>query len=208
MLTRSLNLRLQKTDTGGWWIGVVMGLTLLAIAIATALGVKKIPFEVDCSPPQPLGVVMLVVGLCGIAGVILGFLRRSAAAVTLNVLTTLGVIVFSLSGDARRSLDRGISARAAASYAISHIQEPQVGHIYTFGFNRSFRYGLSFYLHQETVEWSEYSSRDSLILTNYRGEQMLRLSGVECLPSQPEDPIVVCKAGDLARGKTPKVSGM
>jgi len=91
--TRRLTSRAQG-GPGSRWIGIVSGVTLLCIAGVTLAQIRKIPFQVDYSPPEPLGNIVLAVGFCGIVASLMGALNKSVPALLLSVIVFLGQVVF------------------------------------------------------------------------------------------------------------------
>jgi len=197
LLARSVSLRVHSSDPGNRWIGIVSGVTLLSIAGATLAGIDRIPFQVDYSPPGPLGIVIMAVGLFGIVASLLGGLKKTVAALSLCLVTILGALVFSLTGDAGWSLDEGISPRVAASFAWETTRESPTRQIFTYGLRRADNYGLNFYLHRELQEWNTNERQHGWILTNHPGQQRLSRFGLNCFPMRRGEPIAICVDQDL-----------
>jgi len=197
LLTRAVSLRVRRGGPGSRWIGIVSGVTLFCIPGVTLAQISKIPFQVDYSPPEPLGNIVLAVGFCGIVASLMGALNKSVPALLLSVIVFLGAVVFSLTGDAAWSLDKGISSRVAASYARETARDSPDRQILTYGLPRADRYGLSFYLHRELQEWTANERQDAWILTNYESQERLRQLGPTCFPMRRGAPIAICENQEL-----------
>jgi 4-amino-4-deoxy-L-arabinose transferase-like glycosyltransferase len=207
LLARAASLRMHRGGPGNRWVGIASGVTLLIIAGTTLAEMDKIPVQIDYSPPVPLGIVVLTVGFCGIAASLLGALKKSVPALSLSVAVYVGAVLFSLTGDAAGSLDKGISPRVAASYARETFGSSPDGQILTYGIRRADRYGLSFYLHRELQDWTPNERRHAWVLANYEGQERLRQLGLKCPPMERGAPIAICEdqelAGSLPRGGQP-----
>ncbi|HEV1992885.1 MAG TPA: phospholipid carrier-dependent glycosyltransferase, partial [Candidatus Acidoferrum sp.] len=198
LLTRAASLRLRSAGPGSRWIGIVSRMTIFCIAGATLAEIDKIPFQVDYSPPGPLGIVIVTLGFSGIIASILGAFKKTVPALSLSVAVFLGAIVFSLTGDAVWSLDKGISSRVAASYAWETTRNSPDRQILVRGLPRAERYGLSFYLHRELQEWTPNERQHGWVLTNYEGQEGLRQLGLTCPPMRRGAPIAICEEDGLA----------
>jgi 4-amino-4-deoxy-L-arabinose transferase-like glycosyltransferase len=198
LLTRAISLRLRSVGPSSRWIGIVSGMTLLCIACATLAGIDKIPFQVDYSPPGPLGIVIVTVGFCGIVVSLLGALKKTVPALLLSAVVFLGAVVFSLTGDALWSLDERISPRVAAGFARETTKESPARQIFTYGLRRADDYGLNFYLRRELQEWTPTERQHGWVITNYEGQKRLRQLGVTCPPMRRGEPIAICLDKDLA----------
>ena len=198
LLARALSLRAREGRPGGRWIGIVSGLTLLSLAGATLAELDKIPFQVDYSPLGPLGFVIVALGLCGVVVALLDALKKTVSALLLSVIVFLGAVLFSITGDAEWSLDKGISSRVAGNYAFESTRDSPDGQTFTFGLRRADRYGLSFYLHRELQEWTPSERQNGWVLTNYASQERLRQLGLDCPPMRRGTPIAICKYRGLA----------
>jgi 4-amino-4-deoxy-L-arabinose transferase-like glycosyltransferase len=198
LLTRAVSLRVHRAGAGIHWIGMVSGMTLLSIAGATFAEVGRIPFQVDYSPPEPLGIVIVAVGFCGIVASLMSAFEKTVPALLLSVTAFLGSLVFSLTGDAVWSLDKGISPRVAASYTWETTRNSPDKQIFVYGLRRADGYGLSFYLHRELQEWTSNERHHAWVLTNYEGQEHLRQLGLACPPMRRGAPIAICKEQELA----------
>jgi len=105
LLTRAVSLRVRRGGPAVRWIGIVSGVTLLCIAGVTLAQIRKIPFQVDYSPPEPLGNIVLAVASVGSLLHLWGALNKSVPALLLSVIVFLGAVVFF--SDGRRSLLAG-----------------------------------------------------------------------------------------------------
>jgi 4-amino-4-deoxy-L-arabinose transferase-like glycosyltransferase len=196
LLSRAVSLRVRRGGPKCRWIGIVSGVTLISIAGATLAEMDSIPFQVDYSPPGPLGIVIVTVGFCGILVSLMGALKKTVPALLLSVVVFLGAIVFSLTGDAAWSLDKGISPRGAGSYAGQTIRDLPDRRVFTYGLKRAYQFGLNFYLHRELQEWMPNERQHGWVLTNYEGQERLRQLGLTCPPMRRGAPIAICEAHD------------
>lgn len=193
VLARVVSLRVSKDYPAGRWVGIVCGVTLLCIAGTTLSNLDKIPFQVDYSPPGPLGIVIVAAGFCGIVAALLGAFKKTVPALLLSAVAFLAAIVFSLTGDAVWSLDRGISSRTAASFAWETIRASPDTRVLTYGLRRADGYGLSFYLHRELKEWTASERQHGWVLADYEGQERLRQLGLTCFPMRRGAPIAICE---------------
>jgi 4-amino-4-deoxy-L-arabinose transferase-like glycosyltransferase len=200
LLTRGISNRTRRGEPGSRWIGIVSGGTLLSIAGVTLAELGKIPFQVDYSPSGPLGFVIVAVAFCGVVVAILGALKKTVAALFLSVVALLGTVVFSLTGDAEWSLDKGVSPRTAANFARESTKDSTDREILIYGVRRTDQYGLSFYLHRELKEWTPGERQHGWVLTTYHGEERLRQLGLNCPPMRRGEPIAICEDQGLADG--------
>ncbi|MGB6496097.1 MAG: glycosyltransferase family 39 protein, partial [Candidatus Acidiferrum sp.] len=73
-----------------------------------------------------------------------------------------------------------ISARTLASQLWAHRVPPD--HLFVYhGMSRSFRYGLSFYLHQDLPDWSEKSNADVYVISGSLDCSHLEMRGFNCV---------------------------
>jgi len=198
LLTRTVSIHLSRTVPGNRWIGIASGVTLVSIAGATLAELNKIPFQLDYSPPAPLGAIIVTVAFCGIVASFLGALKKTVPALLLCVVVLLAAIVFSLSGDALWSLDKGISSRTAASFAWESLKDSSNRQIFVYGLRRANVYGLNFYLHRDLQNWTPNQHQPGWILTNYEGRDRLTQLGLACLYMRRGEPIAICQEKELA----------
>jgi len=154
------------------WITVGFGVTWLGIGLSAAHWMHRLP----PGARDALGRTMYFCAALAIAGGIaiaaLG-LTRKRGALALSVL--LVVLLVEVAG-ARvlPSLDPYLSARWHAEL-LRKDQRPD--RLFTFHLQRSWNYGLAFYLGRELPEWSPEDPEAALILTNPAGLEELRRLG-------------------------------
>jgi 4-amino-4-deoxy-L-arabinose transferase-like glycosyltransferase len=154
------------------WIAVGLSLTWSSMGLSVLFLVHRLP-------PAALGVTGRVIMVCaalasmgGIAILALGFLRRRGAVLVPVLLVAL--LVELAGARILPALDPHISARQHAAM-LGDDRRPD--RIFTFQLNRSWTFGLNFYLGREFPEWSPSDPEAALLLTTPKGLDELRRLG-------------------------------
>jgi len=196
LLSHSISVRVQKPLLGERWIGAASGAAVFGMI---AVAFNRLPFAVDYFPAWPLFLVQPLAPLMAIAAVALGLRRRPALALIVSVLCLVFTLGVGLTGDASWMLDRKTSARSATAVPEDVSSEYWATHVATYKLQRSFQYGLNFYMRREVPEWSKNTSGRNWVFTTMKETPELRAIGLECphyfmnLPS-----VVTCEAGTSA----------
>jgi len=153
-------------------LGGAIGLTWVALGLTAAHWTSRL----HLTPGDAIrGAVMITVSIAiigGIAVAVLGLLRRRSFLLVSLVLTILTLETANLS--ILPSLDPYISARSHAHF-MRNDRHPD--RILTYHLERSWNYGLAFYMGRELPEWSPADPEPALVLTNPQGlREMIRLS--------------------------------
>jgi len=195
LLAHSISARVQKSFPGERWIGVASGTAVLGmIAVAFA----RLPFAVDYSPAWPFFLVEPLAPLTAIAAIALGLRGRSSLALIVSALCLLFTLGVGLTGEASWMLDRRTSARWATTVPEGLSREYWVTHVATYKLQRSFQYGLNFYIRNEVPEWSKNTSERSWVFTTPGEMSELRAMGLECPHLMNLPSVVVCEVGKSA----------
>jgi 4-amino-4-deoxy-L-arabinose transferase-like glycosyltransferase len=176
------------------WIGIGCGLTLIGLATAFGFSLPHIPFAVDARPPNPLGGVVLVLCLAGLVAAVLGLFRRSSFALAASILALIFCLAWSLTGDARWSLDEGITAGLTGTTPAEAQARFPGRPIYSYELNRSFQYSLNFHFHQELPEWDPRADGPAWVFTSPAKIGDLRKHGLRCPAYVSYPAVVVCES--------------
>jgi 4-amino-4-deoxy-L-arabinose transferase-like glycosyltransferase len=204
LMSYSVSLRIRKSAPGRRWIGTASGVGVLCMITA----IDRAPFAIDYFPTGPLFWVEPLAGLAAVVAIVLGFRRRSSSALMLSALSLLFTLAFGLTGDASWALDLGTSARWATTVPKGVSREYWTSHTATYKLQRSFLYGLNFYLHKEVSEWNGSTEERNWVFTTPREMVELRAMGLQCSHFMAFPPVVVCEAagsaGSLPRSGEPQ----
>jgi 4-amino-4-deoxy-L-arabinose transferase-like glycosyltransferase len=153
-------------------ITTALALTWAAMALSVGLWIRRLPpgaFEA-------VGRVVFICAALAIAGcfviLALAILRRRGAILTSAILVAL--LVEIAGARILPALDPYISARPHAQLLLND-RRPE--RIFTYHLNRSWSYGLAFYLHRELPQWSPNDPQAALVLTNPKGLEEIRKLG-------------------------------
>jgi 4-amino-4-deoxy-L-arabinose transferase-like glycosyltransferase len=152
------------------WITTALALTWAAMGFSPIFLNHRLPPDA----PDALGQTILI--CAAIAGaLIIKALRLFDKRGALLVSALLVAVLVEIAG-ARilPRLDAYISARPHAQLLLND-RRPE--RIFTYRLNRSWNYGLAFYLGRELPEWSPIDPQPALVLTNPKGLQEIRRLG-------------------------------
>jgi 4-amino-4-deoxy-L-arabinose transferase-like glycosyltransferase len=194
LMVNSVARRLGPPGKKIRWIGVGSGLTLIALAVGLELSLKHIPFAVDYQPPHPVNAVLLTLALAGIAITILGLWGRSSLALAACVLVLVSCLAWSLTGDARWSLDEGITAGLTGTSPQEVVRRFGVKPAYIYKLNRSFRYSLDFHFERELPDWSPEDNEEAWVFTSPAESRKLSSLGLRCPVYVVAPAVVVCES--------------
>jgi len=200
LLSHSISVRVQEPFPSERWIGVASGTAVLGmIAVAFA----RLPFAVDYFPAWPFFLVQPLAPLAAIAAIALGFRGRTPLALIVSTLCLLFTLGVGLTGAASWMLDRRTSARWATTVPEGVSREYWATHVATYKLQRSFLYGLNFYMRREVPEWSKNISERNWVFTTSKDMPELGAMGLECPYFMNLPSVVVCEAGNSA-GSLPR----
>ena len=154
------------------WIQWGLGFSWVAIGISAAFWQRRLPAEAKDALGRPIflcAVLAVAVGLLVIGLTI--FHKHTAIPLSLFL---VGALVISAGARILPVLDPYISARRHAAVLA---QDRRPDRIFTYHLNRSWTFGLAFYLRREIPEWSASDPEAAFLLTTPRGLEELRKLG-------------------------------
>ncbi len=194
LLSHSISTRIQESSASDKWIGIASGVAIFGVTVT----IDRLPFAIDYFPPRPLLWVEALDWLAAIVAIVLGFRRRPSSALIVTTLCLLCTLGIGLTGDASWALDLGTSARWATRVPEGVSREYWSSHTATYKLQRSFHYGLNFYLHKEVLEWSGDRSERNWVFTTPKEMTELRAMRMECSNFMAFPPVIVCEARESA----------
>jgi 4-amino-4-deoxy-L-arabinose transferase-like glycosyltransferase len=183
---------LARKNSGARWLGVAVGLTLLAFSILLGYFHSHIPVMTDIEPPPLISQLILFAFLGGMATLVLALARRPSPALSVCGVTIL--VLLTVGSSQLWELDEGLSSRRAAQIVGELGMNNQSLEAVTFNLRRDHVYSLQFYLRKQLPEWSPGDANTKLVFTNYKGAQELERKGVECLHGIVFPPVILCGA--------------
>jgi 4-amino-4-deoxy-L-arabinose transferase-like glycosyltransferase len=209
LVARGVYLRVERALPGGQWIAVTTGITLIFLALAArgyaAESVKPVDLNIDYTLGGPAITASWIFLIGGIVSVIFGSTGRAVSSlrvVLLSILVGMFVLLKPLPG---REHNYGVgeifSARVYAVPPRGVSAQFWAEHLSAYKLNRSYQYGLNFYLRREIPEWDGDISHERWILTNYLTAKDANRVGLQCYtPLFFKEPIVRCKVPGSADG--------
>jgi 4-amino-4-deoxy-L-arabinose transferase-like glycosyltransferase len=194
------------------WLGVATGLTAAAMAIIPAALFKKenlpIPQGMDVGFRGPLLGVVAILLLGGILAFTFGLDRRLSKCLHTTVLTFLMAVFIVQTPLPQRDLGgvpgAEFSARYYAQAPRGVSRESWNEGLTTYKLNRSYLYGLDFYLHKELPEWQPQEGREVWVVTDFKNAEELMRTGLGCgIPTGRKPPVVICKTRRLSEQPAP-----
>jgi 4-amino-4-deoxy-L-arabinose transferase-like glycosyltransferase len=177
-------------------VTIALALTWAAMGLSAGLGIRRLP-------PGAFGAVGHAIFTCAAVAIsgslivlVLMFLRRRGAILISAILVAL--LVEIAGARILPALDPYNSARPHAKLLLN---DRRPDRIFTYQLNRSWNYGLAFYLHGELPQWSPNDPQAALVLTNPKGlEEIRKLSrlggeldeyyqGILYVPVLPSSPL-------------------
>jgi hypothetical protein len=154
------------------WTAAALGFTWFVIGLSATHWMRRLPAGAAEGAGRAIFVCALFAVVDGVAIAALGILRKRAAI----VLSLFLVILILETAGARilPALDPYLSAR---QHAASLHDDRRPDRIFTFHLNRSWSFGLAFYLGREVPEWSPSDSEAALLLTTPQALEELRRLG-------------------------------
>ena len=154
------------------WVTAGFGFTWLAAGLSAAYWMRRMPAGARDAAG---GTIYFCAALAVGGGILLGALALFRMRHALIVSAVLVVLLVEIAG-ARilPNLDPYLSARPHASLLR---QDRRPDRLFTFHLQRSWVWGLAFYLERELPEWSPEDREAALVLTNPKGLEELRRLG-------------------------------
>jgi 4-amino-4-deoxy-L-arabinose transferase-like glycosyltransferase len=154
----------QKSRSGAILIGLGISLVWIVLAFAPFFVARKVPQAGRIGPPLIAGLAITISVL--VLAILFAGIRQNLVAVvgicSLAVAAAVAVAGLMI----LPAMDLYFSARPHASFLRGDLRPDR---IYTYHLNRSWNYGLAFYLRRELPEWSPQDPDAALVLTNRKG---------------------------------------
>jgi 4-amino-4-deoxy-L-arabinose transferase-like glycosyltransferase len=154
----------QKSRSGAILIGLGISLVWIVLAFAPFFVARKVPLAGRIGPPLIAGLAITISVL--VLAILFAGIRQNLVAVvgicSLAVAAAVAVAGLMI----LPAMDLYFSARPHASFLRGDLRPDR---IYTYHLNRSWNYGLAFYLRRELPEWSPQDPDAALVLTNRKG---------------------------------------
>ena len=164
-------LSARSASSLGWTL-VLMGITWIALVLSAACWTKRLPANALASTGHALIAPLVIAVATGLAILLMGILRK-ANGVLLSVLSVT-LIVETAGMNVLPSLDPYISGRWHAELLSN---DRRLDRLFSFHLQRSWNYGLAFYLRREVPEWSPKDPEAALVLTTPAGLEELKKLG-------------------------------
>jgi 4-amino-4-deoxy-L-arabinose transferase-like glycosyltransferase len=153
-------------------ITIALGFTWVAIGLSAAILIHRLPHDALTSVGRAIYICAVIAIAGGMMIVLLKPVRRCGvfllSALLVAILVEMaGMLILP-------TFDPYISAR---SHAAMLMNDRRPDRIFTFGLQRSWSYGLAFYLERELPEWSPTDPQAAFVLTNPKGLQKIRELG-------------------------------
>jgi len=165
--------RFANPDSKSWrGISIALALTWAAMAFSPGILIHRLP----PGARDALGRSILICAAAAIAGGIIIAavgLRRRRGAVLISALL-VALLVEIAGARILPALDPYVSARTHAQI-LRNDRRPE--RLFSYHLNRSWNYGLAFYLYRELPQWSPNDPQAALVLTNPKGLEEIRNLG-------------------------------
>jgi 4-amino-4-deoxy-L-arabinose transferase-like glycosyltransferase len=193
-------------------LGVVTGLTVAAVAIIPAALFQKehlpTPPGMDVESRGPLLIVVGILLLGGMLAFRFGLNRRLSGSLHTTVLTFLMAVFMVQTPVPQRDLagvpGAEFSARYYAQAPRGVSRESWKERLTTYKLNRSYLYGLEFYVHKELPEWHPQEGREVWVVTDFKNAEELMRTGLGCeIPLRGKPPVVLCRTRRLSEQPAP-----
>ena len=154
------------------WIIALMGATWIALGLSAVRSMNRLPANAAYNSGQLLVGPMWIAIVGGFAIVAIGILRKQGGVV-LSILCV--VLMVELAGlHVLPRLDPYLSARWHGELLLN---DRHLDRVFAYRLQRSWGYGLAFYLNHEVQEWSPADPDTALVLTTRDGLENLRKLG-------------------------------
>jgi 4-amino-4-deoxy-L-arabinose transferase-like glycosyltransferase len=154
------------------WIIALMGATWIALGLSAVRSMNRLPANAAYNSGQLLVGPMWIAIVGGFAIVAIGILRKQGGVV-LSILCV--VLMVELAGlHILPRLDPYLSARWHGELLLN---DRHLDRVFAYRLQRSWGYGLAFYLNHEVQEWSPADPDTALVLTTRDGLENLRKLG-------------------------------
>lgn len=153
-------------------IGIAIGITWIALGIVAMLWASRLPQAARDAAGQPTFAIAILTVAGGIGVVVMALLRRRAFVILGLALAVLCVAAAGLR--ILPALDPSLSARWHGQLMRNDAHPDR---IFTYRLQRSWVYGIDFYLGRELAEWSPADRESALVLTTPEGLREMRRLG-------------------------------
>ena len=157
---------IQKSRSGAILIGLGISLVWIVVAISPFFMSRKFPLAGRIAAPPVIAGLAIAINVLLVLAILFAGIRQNLLAVvgvcSLAVAATVAVAGLVI----LPAIDPYLSARPHAVFLRGDLRPDR---IYTYHLNRSWNYGLAFYLRRELPEWSPQDPDAALVLTNRKG---------------------------------------
>ena len=153
-------------------LGAALGATWILLGLSSVHWASRMPQAAREATSRPILVMAAIAVAGGIGIAVLGFFRKRAFVAL--VLSLVGLSVVIACDRVLPPLDPYISARWHGQFLHNDAHPDR---IFTYEVERSWHYGLAFYLGRELREWSPADPDPALVLTTPEGLRELRRLG-------------------------------
>jgi len=157
----------QKNRSGAILMGLGISLVWIALAISAFFMARKFPLAGTggVAPPAIAGFA-ITMGVLVVPVMLFAGIRQSLLGVAGSCSLAVAAAVSVAGLTILPAMDPYLSARSHATFLQGDLRPDR---IYTYHLNRSWNYGLAFYLRRELPEWSPQEPDAALVLTNRKG---------------------------------------
>ncbi|HVS86619.1 MAG TPA: glycosyltransferase family 39 protein [Candidatus Acidoferrum sp.] len=199
--------RVRKSASRNFRIGFGATVTLLCLALAMGItashGAALFHPSLTRTFGGPFKLAMWILICLALIAFVLALLGRTVPLMAVSIFAVLAasfVLLKPVPWNAPKgTIVDGLSARSFAEPPYGVDREFWINRLAVYKLNRSYEYGLDFYLHKELPQWPQ-SKNFPFVLTSHKGATELTDGGYCCeSPLFFKSPVVACKLGANAR---------
>jgi 4-amino-4-deoxy-L-arabinose transferase-like glycosyltransferase len=185
----------QKSRSGAILIGLGISLVWIVLAFSPFFIARKVPLTERIGPPLIAGLAITISVL--VLAILFAGIRQNLLAVVGICSLAVAAAVAVAGLRILPAMDPYLSARPHAVFLRGDLRPDR---IYTYHLNRSWNYGLAFYLRRELPEWSPQEPDAALVLTNRKGlDEMVKAGRVQGELNETEQGILYVPISPIPR---------
>jgi 4-amino-4-deoxy-L-arabinose transferase-like glycosyltransferase len=185
----------QKSRSGAILIGLGISLVWIVLAFSPFFMARKVPLTERIGPPLIAGLAITISVL--VLAILFAGIRQNLLAVVGICSLAVAAAVAVAGLRILPAMDPYLSARPHAVFLRGDLRPDR---IYTYHLNRSWNYGLAFYLRRELPEWSPQEPDAALVLTNRKGlDEMVKAGRVQGELNETEQGILYVPISPIPR---------